>query len=134
MTNKPLHHLLWAKADNAGRFHPLICDLIDVAQVTEAPWDRALTDSIRGHFCSLLGLPPGESGRLRSFCIGLHDLGKAGPAFDADLVFLTVPRSLSASPDRAGGDTRCPVRGRRRISRPGPAARRMARICLRQSL
>jgi len=81
MDERPCHSLLWAKADRSGQYHPLICHLIDVAQVAEAVWDRVLTDSMRGHFCSLLGLPPGESGRLLSFWIGLHDLGKASPAF-----------------------------------------------------
>jgi CRISPR-associated endonuclease/helicase Cas3 len=81
MDQRPCHSLLWAKADRTGQYHPLICHLIDVAQVAGALWDNVLTDSIRRHFCSLLGQPPEDSGRLLSFWIGLHDLGKASPAF-----------------------------------------------------
>ncbi len=81
MDERARHLLLWAKADRSRQYHPLICHLIDVARVAEGLWDRVLTDSIRGHFCSLLGLPPEECGRLLAFWVGLHDLGKASPSF-----------------------------------------------------
>jgi len=81
MIDKPVHHLLWAKADEAGRFHPLICHLIDVASVARSVWDKALTEAPREHLANLVGLPPDESGRLLSLWIGLHDIGKASPAF-----------------------------------------------------
>ena len=81
MVDQSAHHLLWAKKDKDGCFHPLLCHLIDVAQVAEGLWDHVLTDSIREHYCTLLGLSPEESRALLSFWIGLHDLGKASPAF-----------------------------------------------------
>ncbi len=81
MIDKPLHHLLWAKKDKDGRYHPLLCHLIDVARVAQGLWDEVLTDSIRQHYCSLLHLQPQEARAILSFWIGLHDLGKASPAF-----------------------------------------------------
>lgn len=81
MVQQPLHHLLWAKADRDGKTHPLICHLIDVGQVAQALWDNVLTHSIHTHFSSLLGLDVAETGRLLSFWVSLHDIGKASPAF-----------------------------------------------------
>jgi CRISPR-associated endonuclease/helicase Cas3 len=81
MADQPTQYLLWAKKDKDGRYHPLICHLIDVAQVAQALWDEVLTDSIRSHYCSLLDLPPGQARTILSFWVGLHDIGKATPAF-----------------------------------------------------
>jgi CRISPR-associated endonuclease/helicase Cas3 len=81
VVDQSAHHVLWAKKDKDGCFHPLLCHLIDVAQVAEGLWDYVLTDSIREHYCTLLGLSPEESRALLSFWIGLHDLGKATPVF-----------------------------------------------------
>ncbi|HUS69611.1 MAG TPA: CRISPR-associated helicase Cas3' [Anaerolineae bacterium] len=81
MAKEPLHHLLWAKKEENGRYHPLICHLIDVAEVAQALWDEVLTDSIRAHYCSLLDLPPEQARALLSLWVGLHDLGKATPVF-----------------------------------------------------
>ncbi len=82
VTSPPLYQLLWAKTDKAKTTtHPLICHLIDVAQVTRALWDDVLTDSIRAQFVEALGLDVDAAGRLLAFWAGLHDLGKASPAF-----------------------------------------------------
>lgn len=79
--HRPLHHRLWAKTDKTGRSHPLVCHLIDVAQVALALWESALTDSVRTQFGDLLGLDVPATGRLLAFWAGLHDIGKASPAF-----------------------------------------------------
>jgi CRISPR-associated endonuclease/helicase Cas3 len=81
MAHPPLHHLLWAKREKDGRYHPLICHLIDVAEVAQALWDDVLTDSIREHFCALLGLSREKTRALLAFWVGLHDIGKASPVF-----------------------------------------------------
>ena len=81
MPAKAPHQLLWAKKQQDSAYHPLICHLIDVAQVAQVLWDEVLTDSIREHYCTLLGLSREESRAVLSFWIGLHDLGKASPAF-----------------------------------------------------
>jgi len=78
----PLHHMLWAKTDRSDEHtHALICHLIDVAAVTRALWDTALTSSMRNQLCNPLGLETDQAGRLLAFWAGLHDLGKASPAF-----------------------------------------------------
>jgi len=75
------HRFLWAKLGENEHYHPLICHLIDVAQVAQELWNKVLTDGIRDHFAALLAVRRDECGTLLSFWIGLHDLGKASPAF-----------------------------------------------------
>lgn len=78
----PLYQLLWAKADRkTGRTHPLVCHLLDVAQVTLSLWNTVLTESIREQFARSLNLDVAATGRLLAFWAGLHDIGKASPAF-----------------------------------------------------
>ena len=79
----PTYQLLWAKTDRKDRTqtHPLICHLIDVAQVAMALWQEAWTDSLRAQFAAALDLDPDSAGRLVAFWAGLHDLGKASPCF-----------------------------------------------------
>lgn len=78
----PVYELLWAKTSrDRTQTHPLICHLIDVAQVVLALWDGVLTGSVRAQFATALGLDPDSAGRLLAFWAGLHDLGKACPAF-----------------------------------------------------
>lgn len=78
----PLYQLLWAKTDKAKTTtHPLICHLIDAAQVTLALWNDVLTEGIRIQIADALGLDVDAAGRLIAFWAGSHDLGKACPAF-----------------------------------------------------
>jgi len=78
----PLYQLLWAKTDKAKTTtHPLICHMIDVAQVTLVLWDAVLTESIHTQFAEALGLDADAAGRLIAFWAGSHDLGKASPCF-----------------------------------------------------
>jgi len=78
----PTYQLLWAKiSKDKTQTHPLICHLIDVAQVTLVLWNTVLTDSARAQFVEALGLDEEATGRLIAFWAGLHDLGKASPAF-----------------------------------------------------
>jgi CRISPR-associated endonuclease/helicase Cas3 len=78
----PLYQRLWAKADRVtGRTHPLICHMLDVAHVALALWSEAMTGSLRAHMAGALGLDQESAGRLIAFWAGLHDLGKASPAF-----------------------------------------------------
>ena len=71
--------------------HPLICHMLDVAQVTLALWNEVLTDSVREQFAEVLGLDSEATGRLLAFWAALHDLGKASPAFQRQV------RSLEAA-------------------------------------
>lgn len=78
----PIYQLLWAKTSkDRTATHPLICHLIDVAEVAHAMWNSVLTESLRTHFAQALGLDVKAAGRLVAFWASLHDLGKASPAF-----------------------------------------------------
>ncbi|HNS52987.1 MAG TPA: CRISPR-associated helicase Cas3' [Anaerolineae bacterium] len=78
----PTYQLLWAKsAKDSTRTHPLICHLIDVAQVALALWEDVLTGSSRLQVAQTLALDEGGAGPVLAFWAGLHDLGKASPAF-----------------------------------------------------
>jgi len=78
----PVCQLLWAKTnDEKTRTHPLICHMIDVAQVTLALWKHVLTEGIRTQICATLGTNDDDTAHVIAFWSGLHDLGKASPAF-----------------------------------------------------
>lgn len=77
--------LLWAKTnrhyDQDYDIHPLVCHLIDVAQMVCALWDQHLPQATRRYFSQALNLPPADARRWLAFLAGLHDLGKACPVF-----------------------------------------------------
>ncbi len=80
----PLWQRLWAKTDmKTGQTHPLICHLIDVAQVAWVMWNEVLPQGARRALAAPLKLEEKKAGRLLSFWAGGHDLGKACPAFQA---------------------------------------------------
>ena len=92
----PLYQLLWAKADRkTGRMHPLICHMLDVAEVALALWNEVLTDGIRKQFADALGLNAEATGRLLAFWAALHDLGKASPAFQRQVKPLEAALSVA---------------------------------------
>lgn len=68
---------LWGKA-SGGSVHPLICHMIDAAEVAGLLWERVLSQRIRRSL---------EHGGLDKphlqLLVGLHDLGKASPGFQA---------------------------------------------------
>ncbi len=77
---------LWAKTQQGAttQYHPLLCHLFDVAAVAEALWDESLPAATRRFLCEALGLTSQEAARTWvAFLAGLHDLGKASPAFQA---------------------------------------------------
>ena len=88
-TAKPLHHLLWAKKEKDGRYHPLLYHMLDVAAVAGLVWDQCLIPQLRERFeCSL-----GTEARAQIvFLAGAHDVGKASPWFQKK-----VPRLLQNS-------------------------------------
>lgn len=86
---------LWAKTDRqTGDIHLLIYHLIDVAQVTLVLWHEALSKSFRDQICAWLDLDVDQAGRLLAFWAGLHDMGKASPAFQSK--FSPAEASLAA--------------------------------------
>ena len=76
----------WAKlgADNESPgYHPLLCHMIDVAMVALESWQSVLSSAQRREITRSLGFGEDQdaAGRWCAFLAGLHDLGKASPAF-----------------------------------------------------
>lgn len=73
---------LWAKYDRrTGRYHLLIYHLLDVAAVAWVMWAQVVSSSQRQWVAETLGLDEDRAGRLLAFWTGVHDIGKATPAF-----------------------------------------------------
>ena len=72
--------IFWGKSAAAGTVHLLIAHLLDAAAVAEVLWDRFLAPSVRDRIdaCS-----EGRGRLLLSLICGLHDCGKATPAFQS---------------------------------------------------
>lgn len=85
--------LLWAKHWNAKAsieergpgptWHPLVCHLVDAAMVARALWRRTAQPSLRERLSRGLNADPEIAGRWIVTLVGLHDLGKASPPFQA---------------------------------------------------
>lgn len=82
-----MYTLLWGKrgdgttSGDQGNYHPLLFHLMDVAAVTECLWRKVLQRHIRKEIGNWLGLEAEQAGKWLAFWAGLHDLGKASPAF-----------------------------------------------------
>ncbi|MBC7235519.1 MAG: CRISPR-associated helicase Cas3' [Chloroflexi bacterium] len=78
---------LWGKTTpqsgppETRKVHPLICHMVDVAEVVGAMWDGCLGAGMRRHVCEALGCDEDAACRTLMFWAALHDLGKASPAF-----------------------------------------------------
>ena len=72
-----------ASADESSSYHPLLCHMVDVAMVTREMWQYSLSPSQRGGLSIGLGFGHDQdsAGLWCAFLAGLHDLGKASPAF-----------------------------------------------------
>ncbi len=78
--------VFWAKLSPRGKpdvVHPLICHMIDVAAVAGAIWATVLTEGERRRVASSLGCTEGAAAAWIVFVAGLHDVGKASPAFQS---------------------------------------------------
>ncbi|WP_460389120.1 CRISPR-associated helicase Cas3' [Thermus thalpophilus] len=72
--------VLWAKSGDP--FHPLLAHMLDSAAVAQAILFREPPRSLALYALDW-GLSPEEAGRWVAFLVGLHDLGKASPVFQA---------------------------------------------------
>lgn len=80
--NRAAFLMLWAKTSrDRRRTHPLVCHLIDVAQVTSALWNSVLMPSLSEDIADTLNLNLDAAGSAIAFWAALHDLGKATPCF-----------------------------------------------------
>ena len=72
--------VLWAKSDADGTPNLLLQHLLDTAAVAELMWDRFLAPTVKRR----VDVCCGDRGRdLFALLCGLHDVGKASPAFQA---------------------------------------------------
>ena len=76
----------WAKLsvnDDEPDYHPLLCHMVDVATVALEIWRSVLSSKQRSAFAVGLGFGENQevAGSWCTFVTGLHDLGKASPAF-----------------------------------------------------
>jgi CRISPR-associated endonuclease/helicase Cas3 len=75
----------WAKLGKETwpeKYHPVICHLIDVGQVTWQLWDRVVRQHLRGWVTTKLGLADQDAaGRWLAFWAAGHDIGKITPGF-----------------------------------------------------
>lgn len=62
-------------------YHPLFCHMVDVAAVAAEMWRQVLPWSLRRRLTAAFDLSEEHAGRWVSFVAGIHDLGKASPAF-----------------------------------------------------
>ena len=73
---------LWGKlSKNKKNWHALLWHLIDAGVVARSLWNLYLSDSFKKGVSEDLGLDHDHTRNLVSFWISLHDIGKAGPAF-----------------------------------------------------
>src|SRR4051812_1949010 len=75
---------LWAKGAPkipGDPYHPLICHLLDVANVATCLWADCIPASAKTWFSEQLGVNQHDAIRWASFLAGSHDIGKASPAF-----------------------------------------------------
>lgn len=93
---------LWAKWSDASQvpatYHPVICHLIDVAQVARLLWNTIYARPHRERLAAAFQLDQAATASWVAFFAGLHDLGKASPAFQTQLGLPLVEawlRSLS---------------------------------------
>lgn len=73
----------WAKLQNrtGPAYHPLLCHLIDVAEVARVLWREAVPEATRRWVATGLGLPVEGAEGWVTLIAGLHDLGKLSPPF-----------------------------------------------------
>ncbi len=77
--------LFWAKLsrkpDAPRPFHPLACHMVDVAIVARVLWHDVLPPAARQQIARALEIEESDAGQWLAFWSGLHDIGKASPAF-----------------------------------------------------
>lgn len=75
---------VWGKLDPASdSWMPLVSHLEDAAAVAGYLWDSYLPPATRSFICAALGVSDEQGRQLVSWLSGVHDIGKATPAFAA---------------------------------------------------
>lgn len=74
---------IWGKEKGLQRPYPLAWHLADTAAVAQRLWELYLPAGEREKLATFLGVGEDHAGRLVTLWAGLHDVGKAIPAFQA---------------------------------------------------
>lgn len=77
--------VLWGKSDAGGAVNLLLQHLLDTAAVAELLWDRFFAPAVKD---KIDACGAGEGRSLLALLCGLHDVGKASPAFQAKVPLL----------------------------------------------
>lgn len=89
----------WGKLDAAAASSmPLVRHLEDSAAVACYLWDEFLPDATKRCICEGLAVPDGQGRQVVSWLAGIHDVGKATPAFAAKAA-VTMPSVLGLMRD-----------------------------------
>jgi len=73
--------LLWGKWRDDTHYHPLVCHMVDVAQVARRMWTDIISRAAREAIAQAFGMSKTSVEPLVALIAALHDLGKASPAF-----------------------------------------------------
>ncbi|MEV6527901.1 CRISPR-associated helicase Cas3' [Longispora sp. NPDC051575] len=72
---------VWGKSRGLGFRYPLICHLLDTAEMAGALWESFLSPAQRESIASALDRSEQDARRWVMFIAGLHDVGKVVPSF-----------------------------------------------------
>jgi len=84
ITASKSYQYIWAKTpdnDETGRYHPLLCHMLDVGAVAALVWEHYLPDVIKKRLVSAFGTDEKSTKSIIIFFAAAHDIGKATPAF-----------------------------------------------------
>ncbi len=98
--------ITWGKSnrEDPTDYHLLIYHLLDSAAVAQVLWDKCFSESIKLELSAICELDISQTGKYLSSIIGLHDIGKASPVFQAKSDYLskkweskgiTLPKKLT---------------------------------------
>lgn len=74
--------MLWGKTSKSSdKLHPALFHMLDAGEVATELWKSALPESFKQDMADKLSLDSESAGRLISWWVSLHDLGKASPSF-----------------------------------------------------
>lgn len=89
---------IWAKTDdqNPSSYHPLLFHMLDVANVARLIWSDCVAPAAKRRLSESLHLTELELTGMVAWLAGMHDLGKASPAFQS------LRKDLAAVVEEAG--------------------------------
>lgn len=104
-TTRLPYQIPYAKTQKAEqKIHLLLYHLIDVGQVALALWETVLTTGFKQHIAQILNTTILNAGQFVAFLAALHDLGKAGPIYQAKYASESLKAALKQAQMPVQGD------------------------------